>query len=145
LFITAIALALRTALIKAMQKSDQSHHKRQAFLTIAVGVLLGILVSLTSVGAGAIGVTTLILLYPLLPTVRLIGSDIAHAVPLTLVAGVGYFMIGSVNLPILYSLLVGSIPGIVLGSWIAPKFPEAVLRYLLASVLVVVGYRILSK
>jgi len=98
-----------------------------------------VLVTISSVGAGAVGVTALLLLYPRLPMSRIVGSDIAHAVPLTLVAGLGHWMLGSVNVPILASLLVGSIPGIVLGSLLAVRVPEGVLRPVMAATLAVVG------
>jgi hypothetical protein len=94
------------------------------------------------VGAGAVGVTVLILLYPDLPTARIVGSDIAHAVPLTLVAGIGHWMLGSVNWTLLGSLLVGSLPGIFVGSNIATRIPEKVLRPVLAATLVLVGTRL---
>jgi uncharacterized membrane protein YfcA len=93
-------------------------------------------------GAGALGVTALLLLYPRLPIVVIVGSDIAHAVPLTLVAGLGHWWLGSVNWPLLLSLLCGSLPGIVLGSHIATRVPDMVLRMTLASVLSVVGARL---
>jgi len=108
-------------------------------LTILTGAILGLLVTISSVGAGAIGVTVLLLLYPRLPMARIVGSDIAHAVPLTLVAGLGHWMLGSVNLPMLASLLMGSIPGIVLGSLFAVRVPDAVLRPVMAVTLAVVG------
>jgi len=101
-----------------------------------------VLVSITSVGAGALGVTALILLYPRLPTARIVGSDIVHAVPLTFLAGIGHWMIGSINTMILGSLLVGSIPGIIVGSFIAVRVPERVLRLMLAAVLAIVGGRL---
>ena len=91
------------------------------------------------VGAGAIGATALVLLYPRLPLARIVGSDIAHAVPLTLIAGFGHWWLGSVNWPLLGALLTGSVPGIVLGSYLAPHVPEWVLRPMLAVVLFLVG------
>ncbi len=94
------------------------------------GAVLGVLVSLTSVGAGAIGVTVLLLLYPLLPTMRIVGSDIAHAVPLTLLAGAGHWLLGSVDWSMLLSLLVGSLPGIAIGSMLSARAPDALLRNL---------------
>jgi hypothetical protein len=106
-----------------------------------MGAILGVLVSISSVGAGAIGVTALILLYPKMATSRIVGSDIAHAVPLTLIAGVGHWWLGSINFPLLGSLLVGSIPGIIIGSTAAAKVPEPGLRFVLASVLVLVCFR----
>jgi len=111
-------------------------------LTVLTGVVLGILVSLSSVGAGALGVTALILLYPRLPTAQIVGSDIAHAVPLTLIAGLGHWLIGSVNFGTLGLLLTGSIPGIIAGSLAAPRLPDTALRLALATVLIVVGVRL---
>jgi uncharacterized membrane protein YfcA len=116
---------------------------RQRGLTIASGVVLGVLVSLSSVGAGALGVTFLLLLYPALSPQRIVGSDIAHAIPLTLVAGAGYFLMGSIDWPMLGSLLVGSIPGIILGSLLATRAPVGVLRGLLAVVLGIAGGKLL--
>ena len=113
-----------------------------ARLTVTLGAILGVLVSISSVGAGAIGVTVLILLYPKLPVARLVGSDIAHAVPLTLIAGTGHWLIGSVDWPLLGSLLVGSIPGIIIGSQVASYIPDRVLRPILASTLAAVGARL---
>lgn len=111
-------------------------------LTVLTGVVLGILVSLSSVGAGALGVTALMLLYPRLPMSRIVGSDIAHAVPLTLIAGIGHWWLGLTNIGVLGSLLMGSIPGIMLGSFVAPRIPDRTLRYLLAATLLVVGGRL---
>jgi uncharacterized protein len=111
-------------------------------MTIAMGALLGVVVSISSVGAGAIGVTALILLYPDLPMARIVGSDIAHAVPLTLIAGMGHWVLGLTDLGLLSSLLVGSIPGIMIGSYAAPRMPDAALRYLLAGTLLLVGGRL---
>jgi len=104
--------------------------------------VLGVLVSISSVGAGAIGVTALILLYPQLPTARIVGSDIAHAVPLTLVAGIGHWWLGSINLDLLIPLLLGSVPGIVLGSYTAVRVPEKALRLLLAATLIMVAAKL---
>jgi uncharacterized membrane protein YfcA len=116
--------------------------RHTALLTVATGFVLGVLVSITSVGAGALGVTALIALYPRIATQRIVGSDIVHAVPLTLIAGAGHWFIGSANFGILGSLLVGSIPGIILGSYLALRVPDFLLRFSLATVLVVVGGRL---
>ncbi|MFX8102638.1 sulfite exporter TauE/SafE family protein, partial [Acinetobacter baumannii] len=86
-----------------------------------------VLVTLTSAGAGALGMTALILLYPKMPVNRLVGSDIAHAVPLTLLGGLGHWYLGSVNVDLLVSLLVGSIPGIIIGSLLATRAPDRIL------------------
>jgi uncharacterized membrane protein YfcA len=97
-------------------------------LTVMTGAVLGVLVTISSVGAGALGVTALLLLYPRLPMATIVGSDIAHAVPLTLVAGIGHWVLGSVDWRLLTSLLTGSVPGIILGSYISAHVPDAVLR-----------------
>ena len=110
-----------------------------ARLTMVMGALLGILVTFSSVGAGAIGVTALVLLYPRVAAAQIVGSDIAHAVPLTLIAGLGYGAMGTVDLYTLVSLLVGSFPGIFVGSFISARVPDVALRYVLAAVLIVVG------
>lgn len=110
-----------------------------AILTVAMGAMLGILVTFSSVGAGAIGVTALVLLYPRLSMARIVGSDIAHAVPLTLVAGLGHGAMGSLDLHTLVSLLAGSFPGVFVGSSISARVPDLVLRYVLAAVLIILG------
>jgi uncharacterized membrane protein YfcA len=116
--------------------------RTRLWLTIGCGAVLGVLVSISSVGAGAIGVTALVLLYPEVPIARIVGSDIAHAVPLTLIAGAGHWWLGSVDWPLLGSLLSGSVPGIMLGSYLVRFVPEWVLRPLLAIVLFLVGGRL---
>lgn len=113
-------------------------------LTIALGVVMGVLVTLTSVGAGAIGVTVLLLLHPKMPPGRVVGSDIAHAVPLTLLAGAGHWLLGSIDWSLLGTLLLGSVPGIVVGSYLATRARDAVVRIALASVLTIVGVRLLG-
>jgi uncharacterized protein len=113
-----------------------------AKMTISAGAMLGVLVTFSSVSAGSIGAMALVLLYPRIPTVRIVGSDIAHAVPLTLIAGLGYGAIGSVHLVVLLSLLAGSLPGILIGSWISARVPEFGLRYVLAVVLMIVGSKL---
>jgi uncharacterized protein len=143
LFLTAVALLTRDRITKFYAAHVGSLDERKtAIATIAVGVILGVLVSVTSVGAGAIGVTALVLLYPQLPTARIVGSDIAHAVPLTLAAGLGHWFLGSVDWHIVASLLVGSIPGIILGSVFAVRVSDRALRYLLAATLIVVASKL---
>lgn len=115
--------------------------ERTAVNTVLVGVVLGVLVSISSVGSGAIGVVTLVLLYPQLPMAKIVGSDIAHAVPLTLIAGVGHWIMGSVDWHIIGSLLAGSLPGIFVGSYFAVRVPERALRLVLATTLFVVAGR----
>jgi uncharacterized protein len=143
LLMTALALVFRRHVLRLAHKlSFYRKPRAQAVATVALGGVLGSLVSLSSVGAGAIGVTMLVLLYPHLAIVRIVGTDIAHAVPLTLVAGLGHFVVGNVNLGLLASLLIGSLPGIALGSLLAPRVPERDLRLLLAVVLAGVAGRL---
>lgn len=143
LILTAITLLCRKWLLAWTAAYAESLSDRQTrVLTILFGTFLGVLVSISSVGAGAIGVTVLILLYPKLMTVRIVGSDIAHAVPLTLIAGVGHWFLGSIDWVLLVSLLIGSLPGIAIGSHFAAYVPDRVLRHLLASTLAVVGAKL---
>ena len=143
LIATAVAILFRRVLTDFFRKRTQALTTRQTTgLTVLLGAVLGVLVSRASVGAGAIGVTVLLSLYPDLPAGKLVGSDIAHAVPLTLIAGLGHWLIGSVDLPLLASLLTGSIPGIIIGSLIAARVPDKVLRPILASTLALVGGRL---
>ncbi len=143
LILTAIALLFRARILAAAGPAlDAMPPARQLTLTIMTGAALGILVTLSSVGAGALGVTALLLLYPRVPMAVIVGTDIAHAVPLTLLAGVGHWYLGGVDLHLLMSLLTGSIPGIVVGSWLAARMPEFVLRPILAITLAIVGVRI---
>ena len=113
-------------------------------LPLFFGALIGTLVTLTSVGAGAIGVTALMLLYPLLPLPRIVAADIAYAVPLTLVAGLGHASLGSVDWPLLGLLLTGSLPGIWLGSQLVHKTPDRVIRSLLSLLLAYAGVKLLA-
>jgi hypothetical protein len=112
--------------------------------TLALGLVLGVLVALTSVGAGAIGVVALTALYHSLSARRLIGTDIVHAIPLTFLAGISHFGMGNVDLPILGLLLIGSVPGIALGSRITGLVPDWFLRVVLACVLVWASYSLLA-
>ena len=113
-------------------------------LTLALGALLGVVVTLTSVGAGAFGVVALLMLYPHLPTNHLAGTDIVHAVPLTLVAGTGHAITGSVDYQLLGNLLIGSLPGIVAGSFLSHRVPESVIRNVMGVVLFVLGLKLLT-
>ena len=144
LFATSIILIFRKKILTLYgHRIAALPLRRTVFYTVAMGAFLGVLVSLSSVGAGAIGVTALILLYPHLPMARIVGSDIAHAVPLTFVAGFGHWMLGMTDLELVGSLLAGSVPGIILGSYAAPRIPDVALRYVLAGTLMVVGGRLL--
>lgn len=144
LILTSATMLLRRRIVGVLGRAVAGLGDRAtAGLTVATGAILGVLVTLTSVGAGAVGVTALLVLYPRLPTVRIVGSDIAHAVPLTLVAGLGHwYVLGDVEWPMLISLLIGSVPGIFLGSKLAPRLPEAALRGLLAVVLFLVALKL---
>jgi uncharacterized membrane protein YfcA len=143
LFATAVTLVFRDRLVARYSARLAALAPRQiAVLTIAAGAALGMVVSISSIGAGAIGVTVLFLLYPKLPMARIVGSDIAHAVPLTLVGGLGHWLLGAVNLPVFASLITGSIPGILLGSYAAIRTPERALRLVLAGTLVVVATKL---
>jgi uncharacterized membrane protein YfcA len=108
------------------------------------GALIGTLVTLTSVGAGAIGVTVLMLLYPRLPLTRIVGADIAYAVPLTLVSGLGHATLGSVDWRMLALLLTGSLPGIWLGSHLIHRTPERAIRTLLSALLAYAGLKLIA-
>ncbi|WP_118181059.1 sulfite exporter TauE/SafE family protein [Paraburkholderia phosphatilytica] len=143
LLVTALALVFRPQLAKLAGNRTRARGQGSTLLwTMLTGAILGVLVSLTSVGAGAIGVTVLLLLYPKLPTTRIVGSDVAHAVPLTLLAGAGHWLLGSIDWPMLLSLLIGSLPGIVIGSMLASRAPDKLLRNLLAATLTLVGVRL---
>ena len=143
LLLTALSLIFRRWFLGHIEPAlHRLPARRSAQLTVAVGVVLGCLVTISSVGAGALGVTALLMLYPAVPMAVIVGSDIAHAVPLTLVAGVGHWWLGSVDWQLLASLLGGSIPGIVLGSYLSAHIPDTVLRPILALTLIVVGGRL---
>jgi len=144
LICTAAALLFRRRLLATYsQRVGILSEAQTRRYTIITGVVLGVLVTISSVGAGALGVTALLLLYPELPVVRIAGSDIAHAVPLTLVAGMGHLAAGGVDTGVLVSLLVGSLPGIMLASLFAPRLPDQALRIVLAVTLTFVAARLL--
>lgn len=147
LLLTAASLIFRAKLMAWAQSRSKTPRSQRATdtLTVLTGISLGILVTLSSVGAGALGVTALLFLYPRLPTVKIVGSDIAHAVPLTLVAGIGHWLMGSVDFELLGSLLVGSLPGIWVGSHLAVRIPEKVLRPSLAAILLFTGGKLIAN
>ncbi len=144
LLLTAAALALRNRL-RRLSKAQSTQAPRHPAWTILAGAVLGVIVSASSVGAGALGVTALFFLYPQLKTSRIVASDLAHAVPLTLLAGMGHWLFGSVDLTLLLSLLAGSLPGIYLGSHFAGRVPETALRFLLAAILLLVGTKLIAS
>jgi len=145
LILTALALIFRAQLQKA-GKSSEEHvpgrfHHLQAPATVVIGLVLGSLVTLSSVGAGALGTVALLFLYPRLSTLKVVGTDLAHAIPLTAVAGFGHWQLGHVDFTLLGSLLVGSLPGIWIGSHLSAKIPEKFLRPVLAGVLMLIGFK----
>ena len=143
LIMTAVSLVFRKRLLLKLAPIMErlSDGKRHA-LTVALGLFLGVFVSISSVGAGAIGVTVLVLWFPTLPTVRIVVSDFAHAVPLPLLAGAGHWYLGSVDTRMLLSLVIGSLPGIMIASHLARRVPDRVLRPLLAATLAIVVFRL---
>ena len=146
LVLTATSLIFRKALMeryrRPLQQLDAGTTVRA---TILVGAALGVLVSISSVGAGAVGVTALLLLYPNLPMTRIVASDIAHAVPLTLVAGIGHWATGAIDWHLMAVLLVGSLPGIFIGTYLAHRVPERALRLVLAATLILVASNLVSR
>ena len=143
LVLTALALLTGRARIRSFADRYEARiAARRGALTIVAGALLGVLVTVSSVGAGALGAVLLVALYPDMPAVRIAGTDIAHAVPLTLIAGLGHFWLGNVDLALAATLLAGSIPGIVAGSLLAGRLPDALVRRALAFVLLYAGTRL---
>ena len=143
LMLTATSLIFRKLVIdKLRTRMEHVDEATIARATVLVGAGLGVLVSISSVGAGAVGVTALLLLYPQLPMARIVGSDIAHAVPLTLIAGIGHWAMGAIDWQLMGVLLIGSLPGITIGSYFAIRVPETALRLLLAGILIVVAGRL---
>lgn len=133
--VQTFALALNSA-------ARARHRARQPLFTVLAGALLGVLVTLTSIGAGALGATLLIVLYPFrMNAKRLVGTDIVHAVPLTIIAGMGHLFMGNVNFALLGSLLVGSIPGIIIGSLLATRLSSKFIQPVLATVLAITGIK----
>jgi|TARA_R110002096_G_scaffold75795_10_gene179147 uncharacterized protein len=141
-----IMLILTSAVI-VFKDNIARHFKKPAdytpspFIIICLGLVLGILVTLSSVGAGAIGGALLLLLYPRLRTRTIVGTDIAHAVPLTAVAGLGHFQLGHIDFQLLISLIIGSLPAIYLGTMVGEKLPEKTLKYIVATILLLIGIK----
>jgi len=145
LLVTSFAVFFRPWILNwAGHHIDAMEARRVSHWTILLGAALGVLVSITSVGAGALGTTALLILYPKLPVARIAGSDIAHAVPLTLIAGIGHWFMGSVDLTLMVALLAGSIPGIIVGSLLATRSSDAVLRPILAATLLLSSVKLLT-
>ncbi len=146
LLFTAVAIIFKQQIVAFTQKyaGDKLAFSSSKLntLTVIVGVLLGAIVTLTSIGAGALGTVALFLLYPLMTTKRLVGTEIAHAVPLTLVAGLGHASMGNMDWTLLIYLLMGSLPGIYFGSHLSGRISDRVLRPCLATMLVFIGYKL---
>lgn len=143
LVFTALVIVFKQQLLSYSHRNDvwltRLKPRQQVIATLVTGSILGAVVTMTSIGAGALGTVALFLLYPLLPTVRLVGTEIAHAVPLTLIAGLGHAGLGHVDWHLLGYLLLGSLPGIYLGSHLADKVDDKYLRPALAVMLLLVG------
>ncbi|HTK99527.1 MAG TPA: sulfite exporter TauE/SafE family protein [Pseudomonadales bacterium] len=146
LMLSAAALLLRDRLhaIALRRSAGTALEPSAPITTVVTGAVVGALVTATSVGAGALGVAALLFLYPKLATTRIVGTDIAHAVPLTMLAGLGHASLGGVDLHLLGNLLLGSLPGVWLGSHLSRALPEQFLRILLACVLVLVATRLFA-
>lgn len=148
LLLTAVLLLFRNHIVAKVADWRRHHppvrESTVRTMTVILGVVLGTLVTLTSVGAGALGVTVLLMLYPRLQIRDVVGSDIVHAVPLTLVGGIGYWMIGEIDWSMLFSLLAGSIPGIMIGSHLAPRMPDKIIRPILAVTLALVAAKLVT-
>ncbi len=145
LLATSISILFRRYILAGLaDRVARLDHRLISVLTVALGAIIGVMVCLSSVGAGAIGMPALILLYPNVPVARLVGSDIAYAVPLTLVAGLGHGVLGLVDLPLLASLLIGSVPGVIIGGLLSSRSPDRVLRIILAATLALVGGKLLT-
>lgn len=142
--LTVVALLFKSKMLAWLNAhpEKQLQGKKLAAATIFAGLVLGVLVTISSIGAGAIGATLLVMLYPRMPSAHIAGTDIAYAVPLTAIAAIGHWWLGSINWELLGSLLIGSLPGITLGSMAAKAVPEKFLRGLLATTLTLVAAKL---
>ncbi len=142
--LTVVAILFRSKMLAWINTHPerQLQGDRLVWATIISGAVLGTLVTISSIGAGAIGATLLVMLYPRLTPAEVAGTDIAYAVPLTAIAAVGHWWLGSINWTLLLTLLVGSLPGITIGSYAARAVPERLLRGLLACTLVAVAAKL---
>lgn len=146
LIFTAVVILFKRFL---RDSSDRPHGPIGSFfqvnatkVTFIAGIFLGVFVTLSSVGAGAFCAALLMTLYPRLPALHIVGTDIAHAVPLTLIAGLSHlFLLGNVDLVLLASLLIGSLPAIHVGTKLAAKIPSQVLQPILAFLLLGIGLK----
>ena len=143
--LTVVALIFKGRMLAWINAhpEKQLQGNKLAAATIISGAVLGVLVTVSSIGAGAIGATLLVMLYPRMSSAEVAGTDIAYAVPLTAIAALGHWWLGSIHWELLASLLVGSLPGITLGSWVARSVPEKFLRVLLAMTLTGVAVKLI--
>jgi len=143
--LTVVALLFKGRMLAWInaRPEKQLQGNKLASATIISGAVLGILVTVSSIGAGAIGATLLVMLYPRMSSAEVAGTDIAYAVPLTAIAALGHWWLGSIHWELLFSLLIGSLPGITLGSWVARAVPEKFLRALLAMTLTAVAVKLI--
>ena len=141
LILTALVLLFRNRILASDDRGGMIHwlQERSRSATMVMGLFLGFLVTLSSVGAGAFGTAVLIILYPTLASVRIVGTDLAHAVPLTLIAGAGHFWLGNVDLSLLICLLIGSLPATHFGARVGSRIPELLLQRILAVILLTLG------
>jgi hypothetical protein len=149
LVLTAVAMLLKRRLHEFGHRwrtnTPDVFKRLQPGLTVAAGAVLGVLVTLTSIGAGALGTVMLVYLYPLrLTPAKLVGTDLAHAIPVAFIAGLGHLALGNINFGLLGWLLLGSLPGVWIGSHISTKAPDGVIRGAIAVILLLVGVRILA-
>lgn len=146
LAVTSLTVFFRSRLITFAHNLDPLDPPLMVLAgTTLLGAVIGVAVTISSVGAGAIGMTVLLMLYPRLPVVRIVGSDIAHAVPLALIAGTGHWLIGDVDATLLVNLLIGSIPGVIIGSLLSTKASDKLLQPLLAIVLALSAWQLGMK
>jgi uncharacterized membrane protein YfcA len=143
--LTVIALMFRARLLAWVHASHQRQLQGRALdvATVLAGAVLGTLVTISSIGAGAIGATLLLMLYPRLTPAEIAGTDIAYAVPMTAIAAAGHWYLGSINWLLLVTLLVGSVPGITIGAWASRAVPERIARGVLAVTLTGVAAKLI--
>ena len=142
--LTVFALIFKTKIVNWIQNNPKAQLKDQtrSIATIVAFAVIGTLVTVSSIGAGAVGVMALFMLYPHLKASEIAGTDIAYAVPLTTVAAFGHFSLGTVDFGLLGALLLGSIPGITVGSYLSRSVPERFLRGVLATTLTAVAAKL---
>ncbi len=150
LVVTALGILFKEpihALGTRLRLADSARFKAlQPSMTVLCGVMLGAMVTLTSVGAGALGTAMLVYLYPLrLSAGKLVGTDLAHAIPLTMIAGLGHLTLGNVDLNLMLNLLAGSIPGVIVGSYVSTRAPVVPLRIAIACVLLFVAWKMVTR